>query len=296
MFSIISKSRKLGLSLDLQLDLFDHMVVPIVLYGAEIWGYENINLIEKLNLRFCRLLLNANVNTCRCMIYGELGRRPMNVLIKSRMVSYWAKILISKGEKLNRIMYSLLHQLDKNNIIKSDWLLKIKEILNECGLYNLWIRQQVDNCNNLGKIVKEKLSANFESEWIEELNNSPKCYTYRIFKTKFQLEPYLLKLPFVFRKQFTKFRICNHKLPIEKDRYLGIDRQDRICHGCNVLGDEFHYLFDCIQFSNERIRYLSKYYYNRPNTQKFEILFSTTNINKLRNLSKFVQIIMSVVK
>ena len=161
---------------------------------------------------------------------------------------------------------------------------------------NCWISQKVDNINTIGKIVKEKLTHNFEQEWLENVNNSAKCITYRIFKTKLHLEPYLLKLPFAFRRHITKFRISNHKLPVEKDRYIGIDRENRVCHGCNVLGDEFHYLFHCIQFSNERIQYLSKYYYNRPNTLKFESLFSTTNKCKLIKVSKFVQVIMSVIK
>ena len=29
--------------------LFDRMVVPILLYGAELWGYEQIDLIENRN-------------------------------------------------------------------------------------------------------------------------------------------------------------------------------------------------------------------------------------------------------
>ena len=38
MFSVLRKSRKLHL--DLQLQLFDNMVVPILLYGSEITGFE----------------------------------------------------------------------------------------------------------------------------------------------------------------------------------------------------------------------------------------------------------------
>ena len=39
MFSLLKKSRVLNLPIDLQLDLFDKLVTPILLYGSEIWAY-----------------------------------------------------------------------------------------------------------------------------------------------------------------------------------------------------------------------------------------------------------------
>jgi hypothetical protein len=35
--------RKHGLSVKIQLDLFDKMVKPILLYGCEVWGFSNNN-------------------------------------------------------------------------------------------------------------------------------------------------------------------------------------------------------------------------------------------------------------
>lgn len=48
MYAIIKKSRELNLSIDCQLDMFDKMVVPILLYGSELWGFENLCIIEKI--------------------------------------------------------------------------------------------------------------------------------------------------------------------------------------------------------------------------------------------------------
>ena len=41
MYSMLTKCRSLGLLIDLQLKMFDTMVAPIILYGCEIWGFEN---------------------------------------------------------------------------------------------------------------------------------------------------------------------------------------------------------------------------------------------------------------
>ena len=59
MFSLLKKSRVLNLPIDLQLDLFDKLVTPILLYGSGIWAYENNDIIEKLHLRYCKYILSV---------------------------------------------------------------------------------------------------------------------------------------------------------------------------------------------------------------------------------------------
>ena len=49
MLCLISKARKLKHPIDIQLELFDSLPCPILLYGCEVWGCENIMLIEKLH-------------------------------------------------------------------------------------------------------------------------------------------------------------------------------------------------------------------------------------------------------
>jgi hypothetical protein len=41
-----------------QYDLFDKKVKPILLYGCEIWGFVNNDIIERIHLKFCKHLLN----------------------------------------------------------------------------------------------------------------------------------------------------------------------------------------------------------------------------------------------
>ena len=61
----------------------------------------------------------------------------------------------------------------------------------------------------------------------------------------------------------------------------------------NVLGDEFHYLFECEFFKDLRKLYLPKYYLRYVNTLKFQKLLSTTNIKLLKQLSRFVSEVLS---
>ena len=46
LFGLRSKKEKFDLPFDIVLDLFDKMILPILLYGCEIWGYEDIQQIE----------------------------------------------------------------------------------------------------------------------------------------------------------------------------------------------------------------------------------------------------------
>ena len=51
MYSVLKKGRLNNLSIECQLDLFDKIVKPVLLYGCEIWGYGNNNIIEKVHLK-----------------------------------------------------------------------------------------------------------------------------------------------------------------------------------------------------------------------------------------------------
>ena len=53
---------------------------------------------------------------------------------------------------------------------------------------------------------------------------------------------------------FIKGRTTNHKLPEEAGWWVNIPRTDRIRPLCNddVVGDEYHYLYQCMFFSKKQ--------------------------------------------
>ena len=56
MFGLRKKCRNLMLPLDIQTELFDRLVVPILLYGCEVWCPMMTNLASKLQLRFYKII------------------------------------------------------------------------------------------------------------------------------------------------------------------------------------------------------------------------------------------------
>ena len=57
MFALLSKAANLHLPIDVTCDLFDKIVLPILVYGSEIWGLENVNQIEIFYRKFLKKLL-----------------------------------------------------------------------------------------------------------------------------------------------------------------------------------------------------------------------------------------------
>ena len=70
----------LVLSIDIKLQLFDSLIVPICLYGCEVWGFKSIELIEKLHLQYYKSILHVNKSTPTCMVLGDLGRMRIKSL------------------------------------------------------------------------------------------------------------------------------------------------------------------------------------------------------------------------
>jgi hypothetical protein len=93
LYCLYRKLRNISIPIDLQLKLFDILIFPILTYGCEIWGYENTKQIEKLHLQFCRNILGVRTTTPNVMTWGELGRTPIDICIKLRIVNFWNRFI-----------------------------------------------------------------------------------------------------------------------------------------------------------------------------------------------------------
>ena len=141
-FSVIRKIRKLGLPIDVQLKLFDTMIAHILLYGSDVWGFENCEVIEAYHFKFGKLMLHLKPSTPKVMVYGELGRFPMTVFIKTRMINFLSKIVCCKEDKLAYRLYKILHYLSDHGNFHSQWLSSVRNILQKCDLDFWFLRMQ----------------------------------------------------------------------------------------------------------------------------------------------------------
>jgi hypothetical protein len=61
--------------------LFDYFDINvfILLYGCEVWGFGKNEVLERVHLKFCKIRLNLKSSTPNYMVYGELGRYPIDI-------------------------------------------------------------------------------------------------------------------------------------------------------------------------------------------------------------------------
>jgi hypothetical protein len=157
-------------SIYLQLKLFDAMVEPILLYGSEIWDYENIKIIEQVHLQFCKRILKVRTTTPNFMVYGELGRFPLEIEVKMRMVSYWNKLL--QNEKLSNSIYRLLLSLKHNGVQTFKWLNHVESIFNDSGLGYIFHRQDSSDYTRIKLLLNQTLKDQFIQRRTSEMINS----------------------------------------------------------------------------------------------------------------------------
>ena len=87
LFSLNKLFDKDSLNITEKLKLFDSMVLPILNYGCEIWGFHPAPNIEAVHLKFLKQLLKVRYQTSSAMVYGELGRVPLIIKRKERILN-----------------------------------------------------------------------------------------------------------------------------------------------------------------------------------------------------------------
>ena len=97
---LYKRINNLHIPLDLQLELFDSTVLPIPLYGCETWVFQSSNLIDTVNNQFLRNIAKLRKSKPIYMLCAELGRNPIGIQIKFRMIGYWISLV--NNENLNK--------------------------------------------------------------------------------------------------------------------------------------------------------------------------------------------------
>ena len=137
LYALYRKKYNLAIPVDLQLKLFDTLVTPILLYSSEIWGFECIFNIEKIHLQFCKRVLSVRSSTPNFMVYGELGRFPLELQTKIKMICFWNKLVSSKNKLFGKL-YQLLLTLHSSGSNKFKWINYVRSILDDTGFSNIW--------------------------------------------------------------------------------------------------------------------------------------------------------------
>ena len=257
-------------SVKTSLHVFDHTIKPILLYGCEVWGgfnsftarfrntlpsldkiYSKLK-CESLHIRFCKFILGVHSKCTNFAVLSELGRFPLHFDILKQMLVYMNR-LENLGNRFP--LLKAAYAQSKTNFSKKipSWygsLAKTMEIIQ----FNENVLQKKPS--PFKKTVKAILKRKYLSDWINkrEMYCNGKLDVYTKLKNNFGLEKYLLLLPFEQRRKLSKLRTSSHKLQVERGRYVGTPREQRICKKCPSLEveDEYHLLLRCSVYNSLR--------------------------------------------
>ena len=282
-----------GLNPPLLCDLFDKMILPILSYGSEIWGFHQADAIEKVHREFMKRLLKVKSTTVNEFVYGELGRKPLIYNRYCSIVKYWFKVITASDGRLIKSVYNIQKEYMENHANKVNWVSLLKQLLCENGFGEVWYNQGVGDERCFIEAFKERLDDVYRQTWSLKLGQTRKSMSYRQFHTLGQPCIYLKVINNLkHRHALTRLRTRNNRLHIETGSWSKppIPYERRYCLCCNTidLEDEFHFVLICPIYSEVRQKYIPKYYRVRPSMYKFLQLMSTENVSLLRKLSSFV--------
>ena len=244
-------------SVKIALELFDKLILPIITYGSEIWSKTIHDCIESLQLKYLKRLLGVGRNTPSQAVRGDCGRHNVFVYCTIKYVKYWFKMLAQNESSLLHSCYKMLYEYCENG--RNNWATGIKQVLTTCGFGFVWDNQGVPNVKEFMKSLETRLKDCDIQEWTASKFNISKLRYYNMYKTVFEIEPYLLsKMSRKHKKVLAKFRMANHVLEIEKGRHNNVPIEDRLCQICGIMSNriaiecEYHVLFECNAYHDLR--------------------------------------------
>ena len=233
--------------------MYEAQIEPILLYGAEVWGYQYNRAVENTYMFLCKRFLNVSMKTPNNMVLGDLGRCPVFVKTAEKCIRFWLRICNMPEKRLPKMAYNMLNQLQE--VGKKTWAFYVRQLLCENGFGDVWIQQNAGDINTFLSIFRQRLTDQYAQTWHDKIVSSERFELYSSFKHSLQAERYLdYNIIRVYKAAYIKFRfgvspILIHKLRYKKDvlpRHL-------LCPACkHNIEDECHILFECKAYASLR--------------------------------------------
>ena len=122
--------------------------------------------------------------------------------------------VLAEASCLFNLMFQLCSKLYYASDYKFPWLMKVHSLLDSLVLSYIW-SHQIHTIESFKHIVKQRLMDQFIQEWQSRVSENSVCCNYRLLKNKFCFEEYVTYVPSTLRQRVLKFRLSNHRLPIQ---------------------------------------------------------------------------------
>ena len=123
--------------------IFDTKIMPILMYGCELWGNSIMKCIENIHISACKRFLKVYKNACNDSVLGDLGRFPMYIVSQKRVIKYWLRIVSLPDERYVKKCYNMMKYYDACG--HSNWVTSVRTNLYSNGFGYIWEMQDVQN-------------------------------------------------------------------------------------------------------------------------------------------------------
>ena len=222
-------------------EIFDAQIQTILLYGSELWGLDDISIIESVHIFSLKKILNVPLFTPNIMVYGDTGRYQLRINSVLRCVKYWLRLLNMNNDRYACKVYKMM--LHGSNCC--NWASEIKEFLFNFNFNDVWEAQTVDDSQLFIRTLKQRMIGESDNNWLISLNSSNRYSVYKLYKQFRYKENYLNVISSgISRRVAYRFRmgvslIMTHKLGFILD-------SDTVCPMCmEEEEDEIHFILHC---------------------------------------------------
>ena len=226
------RSNKLA-PINVKLKVMRACVISCLLHNCETFGSLIPDKLDSTYMKMIKACLNVRSYTPNKIALIESGMPSLKSMIQARQWNFYKSFF----ENLE------LHSTRKNvfeNLITQN----SAYIRHYIHLQNTYLSRKHLHAAHL-IVLKDDINT---------LATNTKNYKFSIYK---QFNPELSSPTHVLDKpwatSFVRLRVSSHSFPIETGRWHRINREDRLCPHCNVLGDEHHFIYDCLEIDRRNL-------------------------------------------
>ena len=272
--------------------LFNPLILPILTYGSDIWGTNTTitKAIDKVFLRFTRMVLGVKATTNNICVMGESGQFPPSIKCHISILNNFIRLNTSPQKTILGEVFSEIKRL--HNLGFPTWVTRVNKL---ASYYKIDMEQKYSTYE-IKSIVQEK----HKHQWSVQLNdiqNNPSLRIYKEIKSSYSLEPYIEKCKNArHRIAISKLRMNSHTLEIERGRHCRpkIPVDQRLCSTCLVLEDEKHFLTGCNKYNTtrnklyERINTIHENFSLMSKDQKFIFMMTSDEPEVISSVGHFI--------
>ena len=118
--------------------LFNYLLKSVMMYGAEIWDWEEWQELEKVQLKYFKWILKLEMTTPNYLVYKELGLGKIRGEGIKRAIKYEKKISKLPDERLAKVVWNLQDEERETTCIDER-----KKLYNKLGWSIMYVNQKL---------------------------------------------------------------------------------------------------------------------------------------------------------